>query len=182
VSRETFSVPAKTLDGRLSSSAKAWDGDQVWEALVPHIVERAVPATPVLPLAGREEPVVPWQDMARVRGEPSVFNLIPFQPSFDTSSVTRMYAWASFSLGVLGLRGRRRSELQLRLLRAEILSPCCSFYMHVTKCSPRAWKVIALVGKAMTRPRNASTSTRRSLMEEITSTHHGKVTSLHHVN
>jgi hypothetical protein len=52
----------------------------VWEAPVPHAVERAVPATPDLPPAGRAEPVVPWQDMTWVGGEPSVFNPIPFQP------------------------------------------------------------------------------------------------------
>jgi hypothetical protein len=65
-------------------------------------------------------------------------------------------------------------------LGCEILSPCCSSCMHAMKCSPRARKVIALVGKAMTRPGNASTSTRRSLTEEITSICYEKVTSLYH--
>jgi hypothetical protein len=63
----------------------------VWEAPVPRIVERVAPALPVLPPVGREEPVIPWQDMKRVGGEPSMFNPIPFQPSFDTNSITRMY-------------------------------------------------------------------------------------------
>jgi hypothetical protein len=31
LSRETLLVPAKTLDGSLSSSTQAWDGDQVRE-------------------------------------------------------------------------------------------------------------------------------------------------------
>jgi hypothetical protein len=73
----------------------------VWQALVPHAIERVVPATSVLPPTGRDEPVVPWKDMTRVRGEPSVFNHIPFQPSFDTSSVTRMYVVIPFPSGCL---------------------------------------------------------------------------------
>jgi hypothetical protein len=64
----------------------------VWEAPVPHTVERALPATPDLPPTGREEPVVPWEGMTRVGGESSVFNPIPFQPSSDTSTITRLYA------------------------------------------------------------------------------------------
>jgi hypothetical protein len=72
-----------------------------WEAPAPHAVERAIPATPDLPPTGREEPVVPWQDMIRARGEPSVFNPIPFQPSFDTSSITRLYVGLSFPSGYL---------------------------------------------------------------------------------
>jgi hypothetical protein len=50
---------------------------------------------------GQEEPVVPWQDMIRVGGEPSVFNPIPFQPSFDTSSITRLYVGLPFPSGYL---------------------------------------------------------------------------------
>jgi hypothetical protein len=67
-----------------------------WQAPASHAVERAIPATPNLPPAGQEESVVPWQDVTRVGGEPSVFNPIPFQPSFDTSSDTRMYAGLPF--------------------------------------------------------------------------------------
>jgi hypothetical protein len=71
----------------------------VWEAPVPYTIEQAVLATSVLPPAGQEELVVPWQDMTRVEGESSMFNPIPFQPSFDTNSITRMYAgcWGPFS-------------------------------------------------------------------------------------
>jgi hypothetical protein len=73
----------------------------VWETPVPHFVERVVPAAPVLPLADQEEPVAPWRDLVRVGGEPPVFNPIPFEPSFDTSSVTRMYAGFPFPSGCL---------------------------------------------------------------------------------
>jgi hypothetical protein len=79
----------------------------VWEAPVPHAVERVLPTMPVLPPAGREELVIPWRDMTRDGGEPSVFNPFPFQPSFDTSSITRMYARLPFPSGVPVLRGRR---------------------------------------------------------------------------
>jgi hypothetical protein len=57
--------------------------------------------------------------------------------------------------------------------------PMLQSYMHVIKCFSRAWRVKALVARAMTQLGNASTSTRRSLMKEITSACHGKVTSLH---
>jgi hypothetical protein len=73
----------------------------MWETPVPHVVERAVSATPALPPTGREEPNAPWRDMARVRGELSVFNPIPFQPSLNTSSVTRMYNGLPFPSGCL---------------------------------------------------------------------------------
>jgi hypothetical protein len=62
-----------------------------WEVIAPHAIEWAVPALSDLPLVGREEPITPWQDMTWARGEPSVFNPIPFQPSLDTSSITRLY-------------------------------------------------------------------------------------------
>jgi hypothetical protein len=73
----------------------------VWETPVPHAVERVVPAAPVLPPVGREESVAPWRDVTRVGGESSVFNPIPFQPSFDTSSATRMYIRLPFPSGCL---------------------------------------------------------------------------------
>jgi hypothetical protein len=66
-----------------------------------HIVERAVSAAPALPPAGREEPEVPWRDVAGVEGEPFVCNPIPFELSFDTSSITRMYVGLPFPLGCL---------------------------------------------------------------------------------
>jgi hypothetical protein len=75
----------------------------VWEAPVSRVVERVAPAAPILPPAGQEEPTTPWQDMTGVGGEPSVFNPIPFQPSFDTSSVTRMYVGLPFPSGSLDL-------------------------------------------------------------------------------
>ena len=71
------------------------------ETPVPHVVERAVLAAPALPPAGREELDAPWRNMAWVGGEPSVFNPIPFQPSFDTSSITRMYTGLPFPSGCL---------------------------------------------------------------------------------
>jgi hypothetical protein len=73
----------------------------MWETPVPHVVERAVSATPALPPTGWEELDAPWRDLAGVRGESSMFNLVPFQPSFDTSSVTRMYVGLPFPLGCL---------------------------------------------------------------------------------
>jgi hypothetical protein len=62
----------------------------------PHTVRQDVPATLGLPLAGREELVTPWQDISRAGGEPSVFNSIPFRPSFDTSTVTGLYVGLPF--------------------------------------------------------------------------------------
>jgi hypothetical protein len=73
----------------------------MWETPVPHVVERVVPVTPVLPPAGREELVAPWRDMTGAGGEPSMFNPIPFKPSFETSVVTRMYAMLPFPSGSL---------------------------------------------------------------------------------
>jgi hypothetical protein len=72
-----------------------------WEASVPHAMGRAAPATTDLPPMGRDEPVVPWRDMTRVGGEPSMFNPIPFQSSFDTSSITKMYVRLPFPSGCL---------------------------------------------------------------------------------
>jgi hypothetical protein len=71
------------------------------ETPVPHVVEQAVLAAPALPPAGREEPNAPWRNMAGVGGELSMFNPIPFQPSFDTSSITQMYAGLPFPSGCL---------------------------------------------------------------------------------
>jgi hypothetical protein len=62
----------------------------------PHAIEKAIQATPDLPLSGQERSATPWQDMSGARGEPSVFNPIPFRPSFDTSSVTRLYVGLPF--------------------------------------------------------------------------------------
>jgi hypothetical protein len=73
----------------------------VWDVLAPRDVERDIPATPHLLPVGREEPTIPWQDMTGARGEPSVFNPIPFQPSFDTSSITRLYIGLPFPSGCL---------------------------------------------------------------------------------
>jgi hypothetical protein len=50
---------------------------------------------------GQEEPVAPWRDMTGDGGEPSMFNPIPFEPSFDTSAITRMYARLPFPSGSL---------------------------------------------------------------------------------
>jgi surface protein len=68
----------------------------VWETLVPHAVEQVVPAAPIHPPVGQEEPVDPWIDMMGAKGEPSVFNPIPFVSSFDTSSVTTTYVGLPF--------------------------------------------------------------------------------------
>jgi hypothetical protein len=72
-----------------------------WEVPAPHTVERAVPATSDLPPASQEEPVVPWWDTTGTGGESAMFNPIPFQLSFDTSSVTRLYAGLPFPSGCL---------------------------------------------------------------------------------
>jgi hypothetical protein len=68
---------------------------------LPHAIERAIPATSDLPLLGWEGSVVPWQDMSGARGEPLVVNPIPFRPSFDTSSITGLYAGLHFPSGCL---------------------------------------------------------------------------------
>jgi hypothetical protein len=65
----------------------------VWKTPVPHVIEQVIPAAPVLPPTGREEPVAPWRDMTRAGGEPSMFNPILFVPSFDTSE-REMCSWA----------------------------------------------------------------------------------------
>jgi hypothetical protein len=114
----------------------------MWETPVPHVVERAVLAAPVLPPTGREEPVAPWRDMTGAGGELSVFNPIPFEPSFDTSSVTRMYVGLPFPSGCLdseeedspsfaldfsGLRDPE-SILQFLYVCGEMLSECSEGY------------------------------------------------------
>jgi hypothetical protein len=71
------------------------------ETPVPHGVEQTVSATRALPPTGREEPDTHWRDMEGAREEPSVFNPIPLQPSFDTSSVTWMYVGLPFPSGCL---------------------------------------------------------------------------------
>jgi hypothetical protein len=73
----------------------------VWGTPVPHAIEQVVPAAPVLPPVGQEEPVAPWRDMTGAGGEPSVFNPIPFAPSFDTSSVSNTYVGLPFPSGCL---------------------------------------------------------------------------------
>jgi hypothetical protein len=70
-----------------------------------------------------------------------MFNLIPFQPSFDTSSVTRMYARLPFPSWYLDSKEENGLSFGLESLDCEILSPCCSFYMNATKCFLRAQKV-----------------------------------------
>eukprot|EP00267_Zea_mays_P054428 XP_020407667.1 40S ribosomal protein S4 [Zea mays] len=72
-----------------------------WEVPAPHAIEGAIPATPDLPLVGQEEQVIPWQDMTRAGGEPSMLHRIPFQPSFDTISITRLYGGLPFPSGCL---------------------------------------------------------------------------------
>jgi hypothetical protein len=67
----------------------------------PHAVEQVVPAAPVFPPTGQEEPIAPWRDIAEAGEEPSVFNPIPFVLSFDTSSVTRTYVGLPFPSGCL---------------------------------------------------------------------------------
>jgi hypothetical protein len=54
-----------------------------------------------LPPTGREEPDTPCRDMEGARGEPSMFNPIPFQLSFNTNSVSRMYVELPFPSGCL---------------------------------------------------------------------------------
>jgi hypothetical protein len=52
-------------------------------------------------LTGREMSCSNRQDVSRAGGEPSVFNPIPFRPSFDTSSVTGLYVGLPFPSGCL---------------------------------------------------------------------------------
>jgi hypothetical protein len=70
----------KYENGNSFSVYRLFSSLPVWEAPVPHAVERVVPATPVLPPADREDPVIPWQDMARVDTRGSVFNPSPYSP------------------------------------------------------------------------------------------------------
>jgi hypothetical protein len=73
-----------------------------WEALAPptpHTIGQVTPASSDLPLVGWEGPVTSWQDLSalpRAGGQPSVFNPIPFHPSFDTGSFTSLYAGFPF--------------------------------------------------------------------------------------
>jgi hypothetical protein len=52
--------------------------------------------------------------------------------------------------------------------------------MYAARCSPKAQRVIAPVGKATIRRKYASSSTQRSPTREITLACHKKVTSFHH--
>jgi hypothetical protein len=72
-----------------------------WEVPTLHAIGWDEPATPDLSPAGWEEPVTPWQNMSRAGGELSVFNPIPFQPSFDTSSLASFYVGLPFPSGCL---------------------------------------------------------------------------------
>jgi hypothetical protein len=86
-----------------------------WEVPAPHAIEGAIPATPDLPLVGQEEQVIPWQDMTRAGGEPSMLHRIPFQPSFDTISITRLYGGLPFPSGCLDSK-EENGKLWLGLL------------------------------------------------------------------
>jgi hypothetical protein len=101
------------------------------DKLVPHVIERAVSATLALPPAGREEPNAPWRDMAEDGGEPSVFNPIPFQPSFDTSFVTRMYVRLPFPSGCLDSEEEDGPSFTLDFSRLRDLESMLQFCMHV---------------------------------------------------
>jgi hypothetical protein len=130
----------------------------VWGTPVPHAVEQVVPAAPVLPPAGQEEPVAPWRDMTGAGGEPSVFNPIPFAPSFDTSSVSSMYVGLSFPSGCLDSEEEDGPSFALDLSELRDPESMLQLCMYVTRCSPRDRKVTAPVVGATTRPRNDSTS------------------------
>jgi hypothetical protein len=68
---------------------------------LPHDIEQGASAAPALRLMGQEEPDAPWRDMGGDRGEPSMFNLIPFQPRFDTGYNAQMYVGLPFPSGCL---------------------------------------------------------------------------------
>jgi hypothetical protein len=153
----------------------------MWETSVAHIVEWPVLATLALPPAGREEPDASWRDLAGVEGESSVFNPIPFQPSFDTSSVTRMYAGLPFSSVCLDSKEEASASFALDFSGLRDPESMLQFCIHVTKCSPKAWRVTTPVMRVTIRPENASTWTQRSPRKEITSACREKVTNLHHV-
>jgi hypothetical protein len=109
-----------------------------------------------------------------------VFNPIPFQPSFDTSSITRLYVRLPFPSGCLDSKeedglgfgldfsGLQDPESMLQFLHAydELLSDSSEGYNTA--------------GKATTQPGNASISTKRSLTRETILACPGKVTSLPH--
>lgn len=59
-------------------------------------LEQGASVVPTHPLAGREEPGAPWKDMGGDEGEPSLFNLIPFQPRFDTGYDAQKYVGLPF--------------------------------------------------------------------------------------
>jgi hypothetical protein len=70
----------------------------MWEAPAPPApctIGRVTPALSAPPPVGWEVLASSWQEMSALsvaRGEPSVFNPIPFQPSFDTNIFTSLYA------------------------------------------------------------------------------------------
>jgi hypothetical protein len=68
---------------------------------LPHNIEQGASAAPALPLMGQEELDAPWRDMGGDRGEPSMFNPIPFQPRFDTGYNAQMYVGLPFPSGCL---------------------------------------------------------------------------------
>jgi hypothetical protein len=126
----------------------------MWESPFPHDVEQGVSATPAFPPVGREEPDAPWRGMGGDRGEPVVFNPIPFQPRFNTNNDAQMYDGLSFpsecldseekdgpnfALDFSGLRDPK-SMLQFLYACGEMLSERLEGYNSVEEGYDPTWE------------------------------------------
>jgi hypothetical protein len=97
-SAATRVTPAPTL---LAPPPMAW---RALASPAPYTIGRVVPALPAPPPADWEAPVSSRQEVSAPsvsRGEPSVFNPTPFQPSFGISAFTSMYVDLPFPSGCL---------------------------------------------------------------------------------
>jgi hypothetical protein len=87
----------------LASPPMAWGAPAL---PAPYTIGRVTPALLAPPPTSWEAPASPRQEVSApslARGEPSVFNPIPIQPSFNTSAFTSMYANLPFPSGCLHL-------------------------------------------------------------------------------
>jgi hypothetical protein len=129
-SSTTRASPAPTL---LAPPITAW-GALV--PLAPHAMGQDAPASSDLPPVGWEELVAPWWDMPRTGGEPSVFNPIPFQPIFDTSSFTSLYVGLPFPSGCLDSEEEDGPGIGLRFSGLRDLESMLQFLFTCDKLLP----------------------------------------------